>query len=389
MNIDVAQSDILEKIDGAVDALDPNLVDGNVLVTGFPGFVAKHLLRRLILLQPQARFYLLIQGHLRGVAERSLAELEAMLPEFEGRWELVEGDITAVNLGMAEAKHRALLDTVTSVWHLAAIYDLAVPERVAYQVNVGGTMKILDFCERASGLKRLNYVSTCYVSGEREGTVYEDELDAGQRHQNHYETTKFWAEVEVRRRAEQIPTVILRPGIIVGDSRTGETDKYDGPYFLIKLLHRMPEWLPMPNVGRGEALVNLIPIDFATDAMAYLGLKAGLAGQTFHIADAHPMQARDVIAAILAAMGRAPAVATVPHELVDAALSRRNVEKLAGVPRETLAYFNHGARYDSRQAQAALGQTGIYCPHLASYIQTLVDYFLRHPEKSFLDRRGA
>lgn len=384
-----APSEVLQKIDDEIDALDPELVGGDVLVTGFPGFVAKHLLKRLIVLQPDATFYLLLQAHLRGIAEASLAELERELPEFEGRWELVEGDITSVRLGIAQAKHRELLAKITTVWHLAAIYDLAVPEKIAYKVNVGGTMHILDFCAACSGLERLNYISTCYVSGEREGTIYEDELDAGQRHQNHYESTKFWAEVEVRRRAEDIPTVILRPGIIVGDSRTGETDKYDGPYFLMKLVQRAPDWLPMVNVGRGEALVNLIPIDFAADAMAFLGLKAGIAGQTFHVADSHPMQARDVIATVLEALGRPPAVTTVPAGIVDAALRRPALEKLAGVPRETLSYFNHVAGFDTQKAQAALSGTEIRCPHLSSYMQTLVDYFLRNPEKTFLDRRRA
>src|SRR5690554_2634134 len=145
----------------------------------------------------------------------------------------------------------------------------------------------------------------------------------------------------------------------------------------------------MPSIRPGEAAVNLIPIDFASDAMAFLGLKSGLSGQTFQIADAHPMLARDVIAAVLAAMGRAPAVTTLPPRLVDAALRRPSLEKLAGVPREALAYFNHGARYDTRNAQAALAGTEIHCPHLSSYMQTLVDYFLRNPEKSFLARRQA
>lgn len=384
-----APSDILAKIDDAIDTLDAELVGGDVLITGFPGFVAKNLLKRLIVLQPKATFYLLIQAHLRPIAEASLGELERELPAFEGRWELVEGDITAVYLGMAESTYRDLLGKVTSVWHLAAIYDLAVPERIAYKVNVGGTMNVLDFCQACSGLKRLNYISTCYVSGEREGTVFEDELDAGQRHQNHYETTKFWAEVEVRRRADEVPTVIFRPGIIVGDSRTGQTDKYDGPYYLMKLLQRVPDWLPMPNIGRGEAAVNLIPVDFASDAMAFLGLKSGLTGQTFQIADAQPMQARDVVAAVLAAMGRAPALATLPPRLVDAAFRQPALEKLAGVPREALVYFNHGARYDTQNTQAALADTEIFCPHLSTYMQTLVDYFMRHPEKSFLDRRQA
>ena len=381
--------EIIEKLDQGIAELDPKLVAGDCLITGFPGFVARNLLRRLLLLQPEATFYLLVQRRLLSVARRSVEELEHENPTAQGRLKLLEGDITVDALGLEEAEYEDLTRRVRTIWHLAAIYDLAVPEQIAYQVNVGGTIGVLDFCQACDDLKRLNYISTCYVSGYRQGTIYEDELDEGQGHQNHYESTKFWAEVEVRRRADEIPTVILRPGIIVGDSRTGETDKYDGPYFIMKLIKRLPSWAPMINVGKGDALVNLIPIDFASDAMSFIGLKAKSEGQTYQIADPNPMQARDVVAVILSAMGRSPAVAALPAGFVDAALRREPIESIVGVPRQALAYFNHDARYDTQKTLSALEDTYIHCPHLSSYIQTLVDYFLNNPDKPFLDARRA
>lgn len=378
-------SQILDRIADGAAHLDPLLRQGDVLVTGFPGFVSTHLVRRLVELQPDATFYLLIQARMRPLAEQSLRALAAQVEGLQARCVLIEGDITRPRLGMSSEQYDTLTARVVSVWHLAAIYDLAVPEPIAYQVNVGGTIQVLDFCQGCAHLGRLNYVSTCYVSGQREGVVFEDELDEGQGHRNHYESTKFWAEVEVRRRASEIPTLILRPGIIVGDSRTGETEKYDGPYFFMKLIDKLPDWVPMLNVGKGEALVNLIPIDFAADAMAYLGLKAGLDGKTLHIADPNPMRARDVIALILRAMGRAPAVATLSARLLERAMRRHTVESMLGVPRQTLVYFNHSARYDTRQAQAELRDTHIHCPHLSSYIQKLVDFFREHPESSLAE----
>ena len=66
-------------------------------------------------------------------------------------------------------------------YHLAAVYDLAVPEDVARRVNVVGTAKVLEFLESFPGEVRLNYISTCYVSGYRQGMVFEDDLDRGQR----------------------------------------------------------------------------------------------------------------------------------------------------------------------------------------------------------------
>jgi thioester reductase-like protein len=384
---DAAKSAIEAKIRDGVEQLDDKIVDGDVLLTGFPGFLAENLLQRLVELQPASTFYLLIQAKFRPVAERCLARLEREHPGFEGRYELLEGDITDRFLGFDEQRYRELAETVNVVWHLAAVYDLAVPEQIAYRVNVTGTIHVLDFCEACSELSRFNYISTCYVSGEREGMIYEDELDEGQGHKNHYESTKFWAEVEVQRRSTEIPTTIFRPGIVVGNSRTGETAKYDGPYYLMKLLNRLPDWLPMVNIGRGETVVNLVPIDFVADAMSYLGLKKGVEGQVFHLADPNPMRARDVVALTLDAMNKAPAIATVPSTLVEAALRRQKLEEMVGIPRESLTYFNHDARYESANTQRELKETAIRCPHLSTYMQTLVDYFLRNPEKEFMDKR--
>ncbi|MFP4597391.1 MAG: SDR family oxidoreductase [Persicimonas sp.] len=381
------ESAIEAKLRDGVDELDDRIVAGDILLTGFPGFLAENLLARLVELQPEATFYLLIQSKFRQKAEQSLGRLERDHPSLEGRCELVEGDITDRFLGVGEQRYHELADTIETVWHLAAIYDLAVPEQLAYRVNVTGTIHVLDFCEACSEFRRLNYISTCYVSGEREGMIYEDELDEGQGHKNHYESTKFWAEVEVQRRSHQIPTVILRPGIVVGDSRTGETAKYDGPYYLMKLLRRVPDWLPMVNVGKGETVVNLVPVDFVCDAMSFLGLKEGIEGQVFHLADPNPMRARDLIALTLDCMNKAPAIASVPSGLVDLALRREKIEQIVGMPREALTYFNHDARYDTSNTQRELKETAIRCPHLSTYWQTLVDYFLRHPDKDFLDER--
>ena len=113
---------------------------------------------------------------------------------------------------------------------LAAVYDLTVPEAVAQRVNVDGTARIIDFCWSREHLHRLQYVSTSYVSGNYDGEFTEDGLDEGQGFLNHYESTKYAAELLVREAMEAgLPATIYRPGIVVGDSRTGETQKYDGP----------------------------------------------------------------------------------------------------------------------------------------------------------------
>ena len=361
--------------------------EASAFLTGFPGFLTSMLLRELMSRQPSATFHLLVESRFEQLALERATQLTNRLPDFEGELNVVVGDITAPLLGLSEEQHDAITGEVGVVWHLAAIYNLAVPEALAYQVNVTGTVNVLNFCESCENLERLNYISTCYVSGERTGLVFEDELDEGQGHNNHYESTKFWAEVEVQRRSADIPTAIFRPSIVVGHSKTGETDKYDGPYYLFKVFKNLPSWVPIPNIGSGNAVVNIVPVDFATKSIAELGLTAGNEGMVFQIADPNPMRAQDIVGLTLDLLGRKKAPGKLPPRLLDVALSRESVEDFMGVPHEVVEYFSHQARYDTSNTLRSLQDTDIRCPHLSSYLQTLMDYVDRHPDKGFMDSR--
>lgn len=365
------------------------LVEVAALITGFPGFLATYLLEELIERQPDGTFWFLVEPRFAGAAAERLGQIRDEHPDFSGRFEVITGDITDERLGLTANDYAQLTKEVGVVWHLAAIYDLAVPEVKAYQVNVGGTNHVLDFCEACSDFRRLNYISTCFVSGERQGTVYETELDEGQSHHNHYESTKFWAEVEVRRRMEtdDLPATILRPAMVVGHSRTGQTEKYDGPYYLLRMLRKYPDWLPFPNIGTGESLANIVPVDFVAQACATIGLDPDAPAQTFHIADSNPMRAKDIVALALELMHKAPPMGRVPPRLVEALLGSDSIEELVGVPREVARYFTQNVRYDTRNCQEALEGTDVWCPHLSTYLQVLLDYVDLNPEQGFMDNR--
>ncbi len=356
-------------------------------LTGFPGFLTTMLLRELVENSPSGEFHLLVESRFEDLARSRAAQVAKRTAEFDGTIEIHVGDITAPRLGLTEGVYEELTAKVGVVWHLAAIYNLAVPESLAYKVNVTGTIKVLDFCEACESLDRLNYISTCYVSGERAGLVFEDELDEGQGHNNHYESTKFWAEVEVQRRSDEIPTAIFRPSIVVGHSRTGETDKYDGPYYLFKVFKNLPQWVPIPNIGTGNSVVNIVPVDFAAQAIAHIGLEPGHEGTVFQIADPNPMRAQEIVSLTLELLGRKKAPGVVPPRLLDVALGSKSVEEFMGVPREVVNYFSHEARYDTSNTLRALQDTEIRCPHLSSYLQTLMDYVDRNPDQGFLDAR--
>ena len=353
-----------------------------VFMTGFPGFIARRLVPELLKKDPEAQFTFLIEERLRPLAESSLGALD-----ISDRSRLLAGDISKPWLGLSEQVYRQEAERTTHVWHLAAIYNLAVPAAVAYRVNVVGTTSILDFSQACPGLKRLDYVSTCYVSGNRRGRILETELDEGQTFKNHYESTKCWAEMEVRRRMGRLPVTIHRPGIVVGDSHTGETDKYDGPYFVMKLLARIPTWLPMVNIGKGLAMVNLVPIDFLVTAMGALWAKPEALGETVHLADPRPHTAREVMGGILESMGFRRPLLDVPSPAVEGLLGVRAVRDLLEIPKESVIYFNHEAVYDTGNQLRLLQGTDVRCPDFLDIVPTLAAYVRQHPDKPFIDGR--
>ncbi|HEY3357317.1 MAG TPA: SDR family oxidoreductase [Polyangia bacterium] len=360
-----------------------------VFITGFPGFIAKRLVDRLLRKDPAASFTFLIEERLRSVAESAVAELAAKHAGLAPRVRLVAGDISRPLLGIARDVYDGLVMDVTHVFHLAAIYDLAVPLQIAYRVNVIGTANVLDFCEDCEHLRRLDYVSTCYVSGDRTGLILERELDEGQIFKNNYESTKCWAEMEVRRRMDHLPVCIVRPAVVVGDSKTGETDKYDGPYFIISKLLHLPTWVPLVNIGQSNANLNLVPVDFVVDAMAELWVNDEALGQTIHVADPYPHTGREVLGGILETMGFRKPVLDAPPALLEASLQLKPLQRLLKIPKEVIAYSNHEVYYDTTNQRRLLERTGVKCPDLLSLLPTMVDYVRAHPKKRFLDQRDA
>ena len=272
---------------------------------------------------------------------------------------------------------------VVEIFHLAAVYDLSVPRDLGMRVNVEGTRHLLDFAARCGRLERLQYVSTCYVSGRYPGTFLEAQLQEGQRFNNFYEETKHLAEVEVRARmAGGLPATIYRPSIVVGDSATGVTQKYDGPYYVLQWLLRVP-WrvVPLPTVGDLQAELNVVPRDFVVSAIAHLSGAAAARGKTYQLADPRPLRVAEMLRALEGATGKRILRVPLPTGVAKAAIAHvPGVYRLLRIPRAAIDYFVHPTHYDTRNAQADLAGTGISPPPFASYAERLATFARAHPE---------
>ena len=346
------------------------------LVTGFPGFIGRRLIAALLDADDGARVVALVEPRMLATAQTVAESLDA------DRIELLAGDITDRRLGLGPDDYERLQAEVRRVFHLAAIYDLAVPLELAQRVNVDGTGNVLDLCRAAERLERLAYVSTAYVAGLRTGIVYEHELVMGQAFKNHYESTKFQAEVWVRDLLDEVPTTILRPAIVVGDSRTGETEKFDGPYYILRALSRAQRMgRPMPQFGRSEAAFNVVPVDYVVAAMTAAADDPATLGQTLHLVDPDPLTAHELVDLLSRAYaGRAPR-GRVPAGLVERSLRVQKVRELfEGIPSESIAYLNHPVVYDARRTVDLLAPHGLVPPKFGEYAPAMVDFFRAHED---------
>jgi nucleoside-diphosphate-sugar epimerase len=348
-----------------------------LFVTGFPGFIADRLLERLA--RNPCRFILLVQPSFTARARDEIARIAQLAGKPVGDFQIVEGDISKPDLGLAPADAAIARAQTTRVFHLAAVYDLAVERDLAMRVNVGGTRNVLEFARAMPHLRHFHHVSTCYVAGKREGVILETELrhDAGYR--NFYEESKNLAEMEVESLKNDLPVTIHRPAVVCGDSQTGETVKYDGVYYLIHYLLRWPNVLSLINIGNPKVSLNLVPVDFVVDAMAALAFEERAIGKTLQLADPSPLTTNQLFNALARSINGKRSRITAPPSWVRFFLMLPPSPRITGLPHHAVPYFFVKQLYDSSQAQKLLAPHGIHCPPFESYVDRIVDFARRNP----------
>ncbi|MBE7941989.1 MULTISPECIES: SDR family oxidoreductase [Ramlibacter] len=357
-------------------------------VTGATGFIGKRLVRKLLARKGSVVHFL--------VREDSLAKVAA-LREFWGvgpaRAVPVVGDLRQKRLGVSAADLKALKGQVDHVFHLAAVYDLGADAQQQVEVNIEGTRNTVDFAQ-AIAAGHFHHVSSIAAAGLYEGVFREDMFEEAENTDHPYFMTKHESE-KIVRTACRLPWTVYRPAMVVGDSRTGEMDKIDGPYYFFKLIQRLRRILPpwMPSVGLEGGRINIVPVDFVVDALAAISQRPDIAGRCFHLVDPVGYRVGDVLD-IFSRAAHAPRMnlfvnaallgfipKSVRKGLMAVAPVRRiraAVMKDLGLPDDILEFVNYPTRFDCRETLAALKGTGIACPNLRDYAWRLWDYWERH-----------
>jgi NAD(P)-dependent dehydrogenase (short-subunit alcohol dehydrogenase family) len=367
-------------------------------VTGATGFIGRHLVERLLTREGQIHAI---------VRAGSVAKLEAIVAGLggEGRVLPVIGDLTQPLLGVDEATRAALRGNVDHFFHLAAIYDMAAGEEQNALLNVEGTRHALALADDLEA-RVFHHASSIAVAGAYEGFFTEDMFDEGQPLPSPYHRTKFEAEALVRGRAPGAWRV-YRPSIVVGDSRTGQMDKIDGPYYFFKLIqkirHALPEWFPLVSLEVGWT--NIVPVDWVAAALDHIAHEPGHDGRAFHLINPRAQRSGDVLN-IFAQAGHAPRVVMridkrltdmLPKGVLSYALKLPALKDIRsstltdlGIPERVIEHMALVPRFDGRDAQRALQGTGIDVPPLEGYAYKLWDYWERNLDPHlFKDRSFA
>ena len=354
------------------------------LVTGGTGFLGRHLLERL-LRRDDAQVSVLVR-------QASLGRLQTAAQQLDGgdRVRPVVGDLAADGLGLKAADRRRL-QGVDHVVHLAALYDMTADDESNRQVNVEGTCRVVELAN-ALGAGRLHHVSSVAVAGHYAGTFTEEMFDEGQDLPSPYHATKFEAERLVRQEAA-VPWRVYRPAVVVGDSRTGEIDKIDGPYYLMKALAGigdLPGAAHLPLVGPDLGATNLVPVDYVVDAMDALIHAPGLDGRAFHLVHPRPQRLLDVYNALADAAGAPRVVLGLPRQLfAPAALGMSLAGRLPGVlaardlfltrlgiPPEVVPHLTFPSTFSAKATRRELHALGVAAPpELSTYAPVLWEYW--------------
>src|SRR5271163_4869364 len=264
------------------------------VVTGGTGFIGRRVIARLLGDQPDAEVWVLVR-------RQSLGRFERLSVQWDERVRPLVGDLTELEL---TDETIAELGRIDHVAHCAAIYDITVGEAEQRAANVEGTRSVIELARRLDAT--LHHVSSIAVAGDFAGAYTEDDFDVGQQLPTPYHQTKFEAELLVRS-TPGLRYRIYRPAVVVGDSRTGEMDTIDGPYYFFGVLSKLavlPRFTPLllPDTGR----TNIVPVDYVADALVALMHAPDLDGRAFHLTSPKTSGLRGIYRGIADAAGLPP-----------------------------------------------------------------------------------
>lgn len=340
-------------------------MSGAVLLTGATGFLGMDLLAELV--ERERETVVLVRA---GEQEQAQARLQAVIarlwddpPPGVAQVRALAGDLQSPGLGLSTSARRRLALEVDAIVHCAASISFGIDLPTAREINVGGVRRVIELAREIAAegsLRRLLHVSTAYVCGRHEGRFDEDHLELDQEFRNPYECSKHEAELLLRA-AEDLPTVVARPSIVVGHSASGWTSAFNVIYGPMRAYERgMLDEVP----ARPESIIDFVPVDYVTSGLLCLLDDQDAAGNYHLVAGERALSAAELVQAQAELLGRPPMRLLPPGSQ-------------GGLPQGIEAYAPYldiRCSFDDARARRALSAAGVEPPAPGDYFAKLIEY---------------
>ena len=279
----VLESELPASFMRATPAGEPRVV----LLTGATGFLGAYVLADLLdkrrnLVQ---KVYVHVRANDAGSAQRRLRDALAGRGlwreawEQEGRVQAVVGDLSKPHLGLNDADWAHLAKEVHVIVHNGALVHWVYPYSKLRAANVLSTMAVMRlanegrpksvaFVSSTSALDTEYYIRFSDTSAQ--GVLESDSLDGSASDlKSGYGQSKWVAERLLMAAASRgLAAVIIRPGYVVGDSKTAVTNTDD---FLFRLIKGSAQLGLIPDMNN---TINMVPVDHVARVTSLAGLAA-------------------------------------------------------------------------------------------------------------------
>ena len=279
----VLESELPASFMRATPAGEPRVV----LLTGATGFLGAYVLADLLDKRRNhvQKVYVHVRANDAGSAQRRLRDALAGRGlwreawEQEGRVQAVVGDLSKPHLGLNDADWAHLAKEVHVIVHNGALVHWVYPYSKLRAANVLSTMAVMRlanegrpksvaFVSSTSALDTEYYIRFSDTSAQ--GVLESDSLDGSASDlKSGYGQSKWVAERLLMAAASRgLAAVIIRPGYVVGDSKTAVTNTDD---FLFRLIKGSAQLGLIPDMNN---TINMVPVDHVARVTSLAGLAA-------------------------------------------------------------------------------------------------------------------
>jgi nucleoside-diphosphate-sugar epimerase/pimeloyl-ACP methyl ester carboxylesterase len=282
---------------------------------------------------------------------------------------VIEGDLASPELGL-DAEGRRLAASARDVFHAGAVMQFGMAGEVARAANVHGTRALLELVATpglsrfvlVTGFKGGDDVAQRSLGLEPEGPYFAASYDSLYARIGSYEASKLECDHLVRdfARRRGISLTRIHPGVVIGDSHTGETTQLFGFAPLVEKLWRGK----LPGVpGGAQHWLPIVPVDFLARFMARAADHPG----NYIVLDDTGPQLVDLLAHVAHRLGVPAPHRRLPLGLAKMIVPAREAEGLV---------FIADRRYDTSATRRLAAALGIAWPAWREALDRTVDFLV-------------